>query len=211
VAGVLANGHEVWLRLLCVPIEHQLSACFQIRLREQTLTLAVAALGPRGRHAQLVPLTTRLALGAGDPHERHARDRQEDHRDRHDGGDDPPAPLGSRGDVAHRVQVRVLAPAQLAAVMRKPRQGPARGLVAPQHAVVAVAGLPLRGRRAQARQERSVVAVLVEPADQRRPALDQRLVHELDGAVVAVAGLDDQQPGVDQPVGQALDVVGGAG
>ena len=61
-----------------------------------------------------------------------------------------------------------------------------------------------------ARPDRRRVAALVEPADQRGPARDQRRVDQLGGAVVAGVGLDDEQPGLDQPVEQSLAVIGGA-
>jgi hypothetical protein len=54
-------------------------------------------------------------------------------------------------------------------------------IAAPQHVGAAVLLLPLARRDAQLIDHRGVVLVLVEPAPQRRPAVDERLVDDLDG------------------------------
>ena len=73
------------------------------------------------------------------------------------------------------------------------------GLAAPQQAGVAALGLPLAGRGAQLIDERGVVLVLVEPAPQRRPALDQRLVDDLDRRALAALERSGRRAGARRP------------
>src|SRR5262245_10382372 len=79
---------------------------------------------------------------------------------------------------------------------------------APQEARVAALGVPLARRGAELFHERGVTLMLVEPAPQCRPAMDQRLMHDLDrGTVAAIEFLHDQQAAIDQQVQQPLYLV----
>src|SRR6185436_18406155 len=115
---------------------------------------------------------------------------------------------GLRGVVADdRVEEAALDIGQRALVARAELLGLGGRLAAPQQARIEALLLPLARRDAQLIDQRRVVLVLVEPAPQRRPALDQRLVDDLDRrALVALQRLDDQQAGVDHVIDQALDL-----
>src|SRR6185436_6600596 len=101
-----------------------------------------------------------------------------------------------------------------AAVAAAPQAGFLGGLAAPQQARGVAPGLPLLGGVAELLEERGILVVLVEPAPQQRPAVDQRLVDQLDGgarggaAALGGGGLADQQARADEAIDEAVDLGG---
>ena len=102
--------------------------------------------------------------------------------DRHCGAADPGR---ARRDGDRRVEERALALGQLALIAPAPQPRLVERLASPQEARGPALGVPLLRGAADLREVRRVLLVLVEPAAQRRPARDQRLVDELDRAFAA--------------------------
>src|ERR1700733_4501145 len=91
--------------------------------------------------------------------------------------------------------------------MREPTLRFVERLAAPQQARRPPLRIPLLRRRGDLREERAVFLILVEPTPQRGPALDQRLVHDLDRAAAGVAArLHDQQARRDELIDHAREL-----
>src|SRR5690606_11989933 len=93
-----------------------------------------------------------------------------------------------------------------ALIARTPQPRFLHRLAAPEQALGASLAVPLLRGGAQLCEIRGVLVVLVEPALQRRPRLDQRFVNELDGAGAFAARLYDEQASAHEVRDDAIDI-----
>jgi hypothetical protein len=115
---------------------------------------------------------------------------------------------GAHGQGDHGRQIRFLDGREPAAVAAVPALGLVCSLSAPEQTGRASLAVPLLGRGADLLEVGAIFLALFQPASERRPALDQGLVDDLDrGARGRVAALHDQEARVHEVVDQAFDFV----
>src|SRR5262249_60582478 len=81
-----------------------------------------------------------------------------------------------------------------------------RGLASPQEPFGSAARLPLLRRAAQPRAHLRVALLLLQPARERRPRLDQRFMDQLHHALVPPGALHRGEPRLDEPIQHPIEL-----
>src|SRR3569832_821265 len=178
----------------------------ELRLRVLGLAGLLLGLDHVDRLGQLRGLFVRELLGVADLDEDDRANGDERDQEREHADDDPPASaLGTRRQCEHGRQKRVFLRRELAGRPGAPEPRLFHRLVAPQEAFDPALRVPLLSGRADLREEARIFLVLVEPAAERGPGLDQRFVDELDGGRVHDnEARRDQQ--AEDPIGIAAEL-----